>query len=174
MHQLIHGLVYETEAEAAVDAASVDIFEPLVDSREFDYFVTFDGSEGRSGSGGDRWSDLPAAVRADTEKGEELIERGWEATVNEYERSFDRIEEFFEQHDVEEFWSDQEVHCEYSLAFNRVGEFAGSGTFLYDEDGQGIRDRGHLERVENEWGDGYGSVQHEDLELYVVPADVHY
>jgi hypothetical protein len=110
----------------------------------------------------------------ETGRGEELVDRGWDATTDSYQRSFDRVEEFLSTHDPQNFWEEQEIHMEYALDFQRIGQFEGPATFLYDQDGVGIRNRGHLESVRNYWTDLGDSEPYENLELYVVPADVHY
>lgn len=173
MHQLIHGLVYADSSEEALETARHDVFEPLVRRSVYDYVVTFD-QDGRGVSGADRWGSLPPAVSVETDRGEELVDRGWEATTDSYQRSFDRVEEFLSTHDPQNFWEEQEIHMEYALDFQRIGQFEGPATFLYDQDGVGIRNRGHLESVRNYWTDLGDSEPYENLELYVVPADVHY
>lgn len=173
MHQLIYGLVYDSTREEALEQAKRDVFRPLVEEEVFDYFVTFD-EDGRGVAGSDRWGALPAAVEAETSAGEKLIDHGWEATVREYMRSFQRVEEFMEEHDPSAFWTDEEVHRTYLFDFHRIGEFQGMGTFLYDQDGEGIRYEGHLENVRNYWSDEPSEGSFENQELYVVPADVHF
>lgn len=172
MHQLIHGLVYAESPDHALNEAKRDVFTPLVEQNLFDYFVTFD-QDGLGVSGSDRWGELPAAASAESSQGRQLIEHGWEATVDEYERGFDRLQEFLDKYEPEKFWTDGDVHGEYVLDFHHLGQFKGEATFLYDQHGEGIRDRNHLERVENYWED-LGSQQYENLDLYVVPADVHF
>ncbi|MFB6076905.1 MAG: hypothetical protein ABEK12_02140, partial [Candidatus Nanohaloarchaea archaeon] len=135
----------------------------------FDYFVTAD-QDGRGVSGTDRWGDYPAAVPADTDTGEELIENGWEYTVDAYQRHLDAVEEFLDDHDPEALWADGDVHREYHYSFHRVGEYTGPGTFLYDQDGGGIRHRDRLDEIYSKQDPGYD----DGTDLYVVPADVHY
>jgi hypothetical protein len=116
-------------------------------------------------------------LEATSDDGQHLLESGWEATVAEYERSFAEIEEFIEEHDPEVFWQDVDVHNAYEFAFNRVGESVGPSTYLYDQDGQGIQTRDHLDQVLNHWDGLYDSLDENPLmeqELYVVPADAHY
>lgn len=167
MHQLIYGLVQSGSGDGALEDAKNRVFPMVVDAGDFDYFVTFD-VDGRGVAGEDRWGDLPVAAPVEEERGQELVDRGWDATVSEYERSFDRIQEFLNDHDVEDFWNNRNVHREYSLDFHKVGEYHGSSTFLYDEYGQGIRHRDTLDQLLEESKTG------EEEELYVVPADVHY
>jgi len=177
MHMLIRGLVYGDDRDDAVARGKAAVFEPLVRDGVFDYYVTAD-QDGRGVSGTDRWGDYPAAEPADTDDGRELIEDGWDATVSEYETSFERIEDFLEDHEYSDLWEDTDAHLDYHHAFNRVGEYRGPNTFLYDQNGTGIRYRGHLEQIYEEapnvedYGGDDVSVREQDL--YAVPADVHY
>lgn len=163
---LIRGLVYSESEDEALFQAKTQVFDRLVEDHAFDYYVTAD-MDGRGVSGTDRWGEYPAAVPAATTEGRELIENGWEYTVDEYERALDQIEEFLEEYDRHALWEDESTHMQYSYPFHKVGQFQGPSTFLYDQHGQGIRSRGHLDRIlENE---------HDyDGDLYVSPADVHY
>lgn len=165
MHMLIRSLVYADNENEAL-AYGKGAFDQLVWDGVFDYYKTAD-MDGDGVAGTDRWGDYPEAVPAESDEGRELIENGWEYTVEEYERSLDQVEGFLDGHDREELWEDEAAHMEFSYPFYKVGQFEGSSTFLYDQHGQGIRHRGHLDRVlENEY-DYEGDV-------YVVPADVHY
>jgi hypothetical protein len=171
---LIRGLVYGEDEEDALHNAKYDVFEPLIRDSVFDYYVTFD-EDGHGVSGRDRWGELPEAVEAETRHGEELIDEGWKHTISEYEKSLESLEEFFEEHEMSEIWEDPSVHSEFHHRFHRVGEYKGPGTYLYDQDGEGIRDKQHLERVLDRWEDLYEDENpYEDQDLYVVPADVHY
>ena len=168
MHMLIRALVPAANTDQASYRAKTDVFDNLVGERVFDYYVTAD-MDGRGISGTDRWGQYPEAEPVDTQLGRQLAEDGWEATVDEYESAMDRIHAFFDGHEDAELWDDQSVHAEYQYAFHRVGQFRGSSTYLYDEHGQGVRDRGHLDRYLS--GE---AVQTADEQVYVVPADVHY
>jgi hypothetical protein len=177
MHQLIRGLVYAEDGEDAVIKGRYDVFEPLVRRGGFDYYVTAD-QDGHSGSGTDRWGDYPVAEPADTAAGRDLIEDGWAATVSQYEQAFDQIDEFVEEYVYSDLWEDEEAYRRYHHAFNRIGEYSGPNTFLYDQHGSGIRNRAHLDRLYERAPniEDYGGADTEvrDQDLYTVPADVHY
>jgi hypothetical protein len=169
---LIRGVVPAKSPEDALGVAKHDVFDRLVADRVFDYYVTAD-MDGRGVSGTDRWGSYPVAVPADGSDGRELIEDGWRATVDEYERAFDRIEAFLEICDRCELWEDEHTHGQYHSVFNRIGQYEGSSTFLYDQYGQGIRDRGHLDRVA--FGEPASTTANSQKQTrYVVPADVHF
>lgn len=87
--------------------------------------------------------------------------------MQEYERALDQVEAFLDSHEHSALWEDESVHVEYSYPFYTVGQCAGPSTFLYDQHGQGVRNRGHLDRL-------CANTYDHDGALYVVPADVHY
>ena len=125
----------------------------------FDYFVTFD-EEDTSVAGKARWGELPTAAPVDSEDGEDLLERGWEATKEEFERNLDRVKEAIEELSDEEIMRDEDLARH---AFHQVGAYNGPTIFLYTEHGTGIRHRGQLDRL-----------LEESEELWIVPADVHF
>jgi len=170
MHMLIRGLVYGRNQDDALYRAKTDVFDRLVEDRVFDYYVTAD-MDGRGVSGTDRWGDYPEAVPADSDRGSELIEDGWEFTEQEYHQALGRIEEFLEEHSYEDLWEDEAVHMEYQYPFHKIGQFEGPSTFLYGPHGQGIRTRPRLDEYLE--SDGYGQ-QTDEESLYVCPADIHY
>ena len=168
MHMLIRGVVPAASPEDALSIAKHAVFDRLVRDDVFDYYVTAD-MDGRGVAGTDRWGEYPAAVPADHEDGHEQVENGWQATIDEYELAFERIDEFLESCDRCNLWEDEATHIRYSYPFYKIGQFTGTSTFLYDQYGQGIRDRGHLDRVVTT-----PSSNRSDETVYVVPADVHY
>jgi hypothetical protein len=85
---VIYSLVEASTQDEAL-ATGKTVFDRLVgDSPHatavFDYYVTFDES-GTSVAGKARWGDLPVAAPVESDDGQELLERGWEATKNEFE-----------------------------------------------------------------------------------------
>lgn len=173
---VIRGLVHGKSPADAVATAKQEVFRPLVARGTFDYYVPFD-ADGRGVAGSDRWGDYPVVARADTDDGRNLIEDGWRYTVQEYKDSFDTVEEFLDNHERTAFWEDGDVHRQYHYAFHKIGEYEGPHTYLYDEAGQGIRDHGHLQMIENAYEDLIDETMdnpYRDQDLYVVPADVHY
>jgi len=59
----------------------------------FDYFVTFVRSRRHDGGREARWGDLPVAARVDSDEGQELLGRGWDATKSEFQRNLNRVQE---------------------------------------------------------------------------------
>lgn len=166
-HQLIHGLVYSSSPGQALERARQDIFYPLVEQHEFDYFETLDENKP------DRLEDIPAVAPASEPQGQELIDTGWMSTITEYQHQFKHIQGFLDNHGLHEYWTDKEVHQEYQGSLQRLGELQGPATFLYDPEAQGIRTQDHLEHVQNTWHE-HQPKDFENRELYVVSADAHY
>ncbi|MFD1646048.1 hypothetical protein [Haloarchaeobius litoreus] len=162
MHQLIYALVEAPTEDSALAEARMT-FDRLVgatphDAAVFDYYVTFD-MDGHSTAGRDRWGDLPVAARVDSMEGQALLERGWNATVAEFERNLEKIRESICEYSTADVMRDRNLirHACYNL-----GAYHGPSLYLYDRHGDGIRDPDHLERVLD------------TRELWIVPADVHY
>jgi hypothetical protein len=160
---VIYSLVDASTQDEAL-ATGKTVFDRLVGANPhtdavFDYYVTFDES-GTSVAGKARWGDLPVAAPVESDEGEDLLKRGWEATEAEFERNLDRVRDALEE------LSDEEIMRNDGLArhaFHQVGAYEGPTIFLYDEHASGIRHREQLDRVLDE-----------SENLWIVPADVHY
>ncbi len=94
MHQVIYALV-EASTEEAAFACGKAAFDRLVgvgpdNAAIFDYYVTFD-DERSSIAGKARWGELPVVALVDSEDGAELLDSGWEATRQEFERNLELL-----------------------------------------------------------------------------------
>ena len=163
MHMVIYSLV-EASTEDDALATGKMVFDRLVGAvphagAVFDYYVAFDKEE-TSVTGTARWGDLPVAAPVESDEGEELLERGWEATEEEFQRNLDRVKEALGELSDEEIMRDEDLARH---AFHQVGAYDGPSVFLYDEHASGIRHRGQLDRILDE-----------SEELWIVPADVHF
>ena len=163
MHMVIYALVEESTHEDAL-ATGKTVFDRLVGADPhagavFDYHVTFD-EEDTSVAGKARWGELPTAAPIDSDDGQDLLERGWEATKEEFERNLDRVREALDELSDEEIMRDEDLARH---AFHQVGAYDGPTIFLYNEHANGIRHREQLDRVLEESED-----------LWIVPADVHF
>jgi hypothetical protein len=83
MHMIIYALVEASTHDDAL-AAGKAVFDRLVGADRyspavFEYYTTFD-EENTSVAGTARWEELTTAAPVDSEDGQELLERGWEAT----------------------------------------------------------------------------------------------
>ena len=163
MHMVIYALVEASTREEALSTGKT-VFDRLVGSvphagAVYDYYVTFDEDE-TTVAGTARWGDLPVAATVESDDGQELLERGWEATKEEFQRNLNRVKEALDEHSDEEIMRDEDLARH---AFHQVGAYDGPSVFLYDEHGSGIRHRGQLNRILEESDD-----------LWIVPADVHF
>ncbi len=163
MHQVIYALV-EASTEDAALACGRAAFDRLVgagpdNAAIFDYYVTFD-DERSSGAGKARWGELPVVAPVDSEDGAELLERGWEATKQEFERNLKRVRTAVTEFSDDELMHDKDLarHACYNL-----GMYRGPSLYLYTEFGDAIRNREHL-----------GHILDADEQLWIIPGDVHY
>lgn len=160
---VIYALVEASTQDDAL-ATGRTVFDQLVGAdlhscAVFDYYVTFD-EEGTSVAGKARWGDLPIAAPVDSNTGQELLDRGWEATKEEFERNLERVKEALDNLTAEEIMRDEDLARH---AFYQVGAYNGPTIFLYNEYANGIRHREQLDRV-----------LEESENLWIVPADVHF
>jgi len=163
MHMVIYSLVEASTRDEALSTGKT-VFDRLVGAAPhagavFDYYATFDDDE-TTVAGSARWGDLPVAAPVDSDAGEELLERGWEATEEEFKQNLNRVKEALDELSDEEIMRDEDLARH---AFHQVGAYDGPTIFLYTEHGTGIRHRGQLDRV-----------LEESEELWIVPADVHF
>jgi hypothetical protein len=163
MHMVIYSLVEASTHDDAL-ATGKTVFDRLVGADPhadavFDYYVTFD-EEDTSVAGKARWGELPTAAPVDSDDGQDLVERGWEATKEEFERNLYRVKEAIEQLSDEEIMHDEDLARH---AFHQVGAYDGPSVFLYTQHASGIRHREQLDRILGE-----------SEELWIVPADVHF
>ena len=136
---VIYTLV-EASTEDDALATGKTVFDRLVGAVPpagaiFDYYVAFDDEE-TSVAGSARWGDLPVAAPVDSDEGRELLERGWEATEEEFQRNLDRVKEALDEFSDEEIMHDEDLARH---AFHQVGAYDGPAIFLYTEHGTGIR-----------------------------------
>ncbi|MFC7205328.1 hypothetical protein ACFQJC_17600 [Haloferax namakaokahaiae] len=163
MHQVIYALVEASTTDEAL-VAGRSVFNRLVGispeyGAVFDYYVTFD-DDSTSIAGKARWGELPIAEPRGSDSGQELLERGWEATKQEFERNLERVREGIQEFDIEAIMRDEEL---IRHACHNLGAYRGPSVFLYDEFADGIRYREQLDRI-----------LETDNQIWIVPADVHY
>ena len=163
MHMVIYALVEGSTHDDAL-ATGKTVFDRLVGtdphaSAVFDYYVTFYEND-TTVAGKARWGDLPTAAPIDSDDGQDLVERGWEATKEEFERNLERVKQALDEISDEEIMRDEDLARH---AFHQVGAYDGLTIFLYNEYANGIRHREQLDRI-----------LEESEELWIVPADVHF
>ena len=191
MHMLICAIVYAKDEKGAFEKAT-EIFDKFVGTDEnpgmFDYYTTFDDKTSQV-SGPVRWGNLPAVARAGSPEGKKLIDEGMNVTWDEFKRNMEKVRKAVELFTDEELFEERvdkekEVAIELGGGWEegrfilgmarhymyRAGQYGGPSVFLYDNDGEGIRSRRHLANVLNKWS----SKEYKKLDVFVVPADVHY
>jgi hypothetical protein len=167
MHQLSYALIPASTADDALDDARY-VFNRLVDTTGhdptgFDNYRLFTDDD-RTTDLTTRWSDVPAVVRIDSEPGRELLDRGWEATQQAFERNLTKIKDSLNTYSEQQIQQNTDLvrlHC------LRLGQATGPGVYLYDHNGNGIRDCVRLETLLTE--DFPVDCSH-----WIVPADVYY
>lgn len=184
MHTVIYAIVYAEDEDEALEKGK-EIFEQLVEETIFDYYTTFD-DDTSTVSGKARWGDLPPVISAIHPDGIEMIDGAMEQTWKEFKENISTIRKLLEKYTDEEIFeeatSDGEKGSEETYInmarhyFYEVGRYKGPSVYLYDNDGEGIRDKRHLRNVLNKWSNQYEDKEnpYKDLGVYIVPADVHY
>lgn len=205
MHMVIRILTYASSAEEAVRNA-VNILDNQLCSSSglFDWYTTFD-DETATTSGKARWGELPPAVKADSELGMKLIREGIMWTWDSFLESLRHVKNWIENADITTLFEDRGEHRDkypfddYGLGFRYacycLGQYSGPEIWIYDNDGEGIRDTKHLLNVLNKWQCIYDDLsdadahrlsqwdyEHNqkktnpyiDLDVWVVPVDVHH
>lgn len=162
MHMVIYALVEASTQDEALSTVKT-VFDQLVGAdlhtcAVFDYYVTF--AEESCVAGKARWGNLPVAAPIDSGDGQDLLDRGWTATRDEFHRHLDRAREAIEELSPEAIMRDEDLARH---AFHQVGAYRGPSVFFYTQHGMGVRHRDHLDRLLEESED-----------LWIVPADVHY
>jgi len=150
---LFHALV-EASAHGDALATGKTLFDRLVGADPhagavFDYHVIFD-EEDTSVAGKARWGDLPTAAPVDSDDGQDLLDRGWEATKEEFKRNLERVKDALDELSDEEIIRDENLSRH---AFHQVGAYDGPTVFLYNEYANGIRHREQLDRILEESDD---------------------
>jgi len=186
VHMVIKVLVYAENEEDALDEAQ-SVFEGLCgEGQPFDYFSTFD-----EGWATERWGELPSAVKVCKDLGSpkcdkckdrfkcftgevnSMIAEAMERTKREFLDNLAEVKKLLVSKSDEELFEDGDFkyrcHC--------CGSYEGPDVWLYDHEGEGIRDSDHLKNVLEKWACNNGGQPDPELankDIYVVPADVHY
>jgi len=162
MHMVIYALVEASTQNDAL-ATGKTVFDRLVgadphSSAVFDYYVSFD-EENTTVAGKGSMGRFTGRIPVDSDDGQDLLDQGWEATKEEFERNLERVKEAIDELS-DEIMRDENLSRH---AFHQVGAYDGPSVFLYDQHATGIRHRGQLDRLLEESED-----------LWIVPADVHF
>jgi len=185
---VIRALVYAHDEDEALDKAKAIFDDLYADGHLFDYYRTFD-MDGRGIAGRDRWGELPVVVRADSPEGQRLIQEGMEFTRRELFENLDRVRRGLAVLTNDDIWNDvdkrEEDRADFELCADmlrhfmyEVGQYVGYTIWLYDNDGTGIRTPGQLQDVLTKYRCLYEDVgrpnPYADMDIFIVPADVHH
>lgn len=177
MHMGISALVFANSEEEALSKAET-VFERLVENGNyFDYYKILNGQE-----------DMPIAIRADSAEGKKIIQDSMNATKFDFMSNIKIIRELLESHTDEMLFSEKQNLFEDQGKGSEVdmfrhycyciGEYRGPNVWLYDQDGEGIRTKKHLEHVLSKWGspdtEATAKNPFAELDLWVISADVHF
>lgn len=168
IHQLIRCIVNAEDKQTAIAQARSNLEKLTSNEEPYDYFVTFEEDEPTSGvAGSDRFGDFPAAVEADSEKGQELVEEGWESQKEAYENALEKVEDFFESTDnpMEIVETTHEGLIRHQMM--KLGRYRGYPIFFYDHYGSGLTTREDLDSA-------LEAPNSENQKIWIVPADVHF
>jgi len=164
MHMIIRNIVYANSKGEALGKAKNNMDYLCEGQRPFDYYDTFDNG------GTSYWGEkLQPVSKLSTQEGRKLVVDGWKATLRDMREHLRSIKRITENKTITEIMLNiREDWLQYH--FKAVGDYCGESVWLYDQDGEGIKDREHLNHVLNKWDDP----KLKKLTTFVVPADVHY
>lgn len=171
MHKLIKLIVYAEDENYAVKKANSILENMCSSGRTYDWFSLFDEESKNTTAGIGRWGEFPRVTFANSKIGKELIDEGWNATKEEMKEALMKLREKIKNMkntDIEKF-----IKTSYDVELNnlayKVSDYD-AVAYLYDNDGEAIRDEEHLNNALNKWNDS----RYVNLKVYVVPADIHY
>lgn len=186
MHMVIRVLVYADSEEDAFDEAQT-VFEGLCgEGSSFDYYNTFDGARAM-----ERWGELPMVTKVcldfgsekcgkcderfhcyTTQMNAELVE-AMQMTKRDFLESLEEIKKYLATNTDDQLFEEDW----FKFRCYQVGQDRGPQIQLYDQNGEGIRNHGHLNNILKRWAGSKGKPDYESEEnknLYIIPADVHY
>ena len=179
MHQVINAIIYANSGKDAIEHAT-EIFNQLtVNEEPYDYYNLFNSSYATS-----RWGQRATCSNVANGRGLGIVNKAWKLTEKEIKYNLDIVRKHLELYDNQDFidgsyelpegaeWSAHMVlHFMYSAS-----KYTGSTYFLYDNDGEAIRNRHHLDNVLDKWSCLYKDKPnpYQDKKIWVIPADVHY
>jgi len=165
MHMIIRNILYANSEKEALSVAENNFQNLCEGQRPFDYYDMFD--DGGSRYWGDRCPKIAISGSVEARK---MIVDGWSATLRDMRENLRQIKKLTEGKKVTEIMRDiRKDWLQYY--FKSVGDYQGDSVWLYDHDAEGIKDRSHLNKALNKWDN---DTQYQGLNVYIVPADVHY
>lgn len=182
MHMVIRAIVYAKTADEALKKGKT-IFDRLIENGiVFDWYTTFDDNTSTT-SGKARWDNIPPVAKTDSAEGKKLIEEGMKYTRDEFFERTQDLRSILAKYSNAELFETNYLDvsgCGVSFRYTAscIGQYEGCCIWLYNNDGCGIKNPTHLENVLNKWKCNYEKYgienPYKELDVWVVPADVHY
>lgn len=188
MHQCIRFIIYAKTPEQACIKAQDLLDERLTgDGRPFDYGNVLDLKANNN------WG-VANVTLADSKDGKKLIKDGIDYTKKHFMESIKEVRLILDKYSDDEIFEEREDPKKdlkkaiinklegksdrgmWKHSFYQVGKYDGSDIFLYDNDGESIRDSHHLKNTLDKWkclGENRPKLDPDD-KVWVVCADVHF
>jgi hypothetical protein len=196
MHRVIRIICYANDEKEAREKAEAILEDNLVgDNCAFDSGTFFDEDSPVSGSS--RWGNLPVVALAESKEGKKLINEGFKYTKDNFIENLKNVKELIKFYNDEELFEEEVLDVKkkilegledkkdnqnlgirfFKYYCNDLGRDSGGGIFLYNNDGEGIKNTNDLKNVLSKWKTIYEDKNvrnpYEDLKVFVVPVDVH-
>lgn len=182
MHHVIRLIVYAPTKEEALEKAK-QVFEERLCPTPFDYGTFFD-EEDNTVSGKARWGNLPPVESINSKAGKHLIDDGFKAIKQDFDENIKTLrsmiskfndEELFEgkiidenKEILKELEEKKDMDLDQPYWFSHVCWRISRGDWLFDNDGEAIKDSKDLKRVLSmEYNDNKKN------KAWVIPVDVH-
>jgi len=179
-HQIIYFIVYADDKKEARDKAGELLRHIVGEGTGFDYGTFFD--EDSSVSGKSRWGNISAVVSVDSKEGKQMIKGGMKATKEGFIEKIKKVKEMINFYSDEELFEGEVIDIRNKILENLkenkklyirsfryycdcLGQYIGTEIWIYDNDGEGIRNNQDLKDVLNKWNMG--------KKVWIVPCDVH-
>ena len=171
MPTLILAIVYGRDKHEALTRADY-VFERL----KQEHVITEYSLLGR------RWAKLPIVAKVPSSEAKQFIAERWQATKKGFATAIAKVREGINRYSDDELFSNlvavggQQRMFRYWCSV--VGGIGGTSIFIYDNDGEGIREEDHLANALSKWRFFYeeeGKVNpYHDKKVWVVPAQAQF
>ena len=181
MHHVVRMIVYAKTKEKALERAK-EIFNERLTPTPFDYGAFFD-DDGDLMSGSGRWGKMPPVELATSKEGKKLIDEGFKMVKKEHEENINNLRKLLKDFNNEELFEGKildknkeilkELEEEKDIWvnpywFDHTCWKISKGDWLYDDDGEAIKNSEDLKRVLKK-----KYCEDKDAKVWVLPVDVH-
>ena len=156
MHSSIKILVYAKSEEEARGEAEQIIGERMTgNGGHFDYVS------------------VETVKLASSDEGKSAIALGMKWTKENFIEAIKEVRKRLKRYTNEQLYLEDKA-LDTRFYCHKAGEYAGRNVFIYDQDGEGIREPKHLKNVLTKWRClGSKSNEYDDKDIYVVETDAH-